>query len=115
MKIIKEFYVLYQIFVICMIFDRKMYTQKKEIIICKFNLIEKCKFGSKCKFLHIHKDEIEKALEQLSMLRKENMSLKTELNIKTQEVRKLKLGQTAKSEAQVDGVHALQEEQKQVK
>ena len=82
-----------------------MYTQKKEIIIRKFNLKEKCKFGTKCKFFHIQK---------FNSLKVENVSLRSELKQKSQELQNLKLGQTALADADAYWVHALQEIEKKV-
>jgi hypothetical protein len=57
-----------------------MYMHKnKNIIICKFNLKIKCKFGEKCKFRHLNIDELNDILNKFEDLKQENESLKKNL------------------------------------
>ena len=57
---------------------KKEYMYRKKILICKYHLKDKCKFGGKCNFLHIQMKEIEKNLREVIKLRSENLLLKTE-------------------------------------
>jgi hypothetical protein len=61
-----------------------MYTSKK-IIICKFNLKNKCKFGEKCKFQHIGIKELNDILAKFEDLKQENVLLK--LNLKKKSIK----------------------------
>ena len=90
----------------------KEYTQQNEIIICKYYLKDKCKFGSKCNFLHIQKHEIEHTLEEVIKLRSENTSLKSEFYKMVQEKRKLNHHETRNVDSEVYGVYALQKAEK---
>ena len=50
-----------------------MYIHRnKKIIICKFNLKNKCKFGEKCKFRHLNIDELNDILNRFEDLKQEN-------------------------------------------
>ena len=90
----------------------KEYTQKNKIIICKYDLKDKCKFGRKCNFLHIQKYEIEHTLEEVIKLRSENTSLKSEFYKMVQEKRKLNHHETRNVVSEVYGVYALQKAEK---
>jgi hypothetical protein len=48
----------------------------KKIIICKFNLKNKCKFGEKCKFRHLNVNELNDILTKFEGLKQEYESLK---------------------------------------
>jgi len=56
--------------------------KNKKIIICRFNLKNKCKFGEKCKFRHLNIDELNDILNKFEDLKHENKSLKTKLQEK---------------------------------
>jgi len=56
--------------------------QNKKIIICKFNLKNKCKFGEKCKFRHLKVNELNEILHEYEDLKWEVMSLKSQLKEK---------------------------------
>ena len=90
----------------------KEYTQKNKIIICKYYLKDKCKFGIKCNFLHIKKHEIEHSLEEIIKLRSENTSLKSEFNKMVQEKRKLNHHETRNCYSEVYGVYVLEKTEK---
>ena len=90
----------------------KEYTQKNKIIICKYHLKDKCKFGSKCNFLHIQKHEIEHTLEEVIKLRSENTSLKSEFYKMVQEKRKLNHHETRNRYSEVYRVYALEKTEK---
>jgi hypothetical protein len=52
-----------------------MYIHRnKKIIICKFNLKNKCKFGEKCKFRHLNIDELNDILNRFEDLISKKMS-----------------------------------------
>ena len=85
----------------------KEYTHKKKIKICKYNLKEKCKFGEKCNFLHVSISEMERALEHLNFLMKENESLKTLLKKKVQETRTFGSLESRANEFESNGVNAI--------
>jgi len=87
---------------------KKEYMYRKKILICKYHLKDKCKFGGKCNFLHIQMKEIEQNLEEVSKLRSENLSLKTEFYKIVQENRKLKLNESTNASNKAHRVHALQ-------
>ena len=56
-----------------------MFNTKKMhriIIISKFNLKNKCKYGYKCKFRHINVHKVNEIISELEDLRRENKSLK---------------------------------------
>ena len=55
-----------------------MYKNKK-IIICKFNLKNKCLFGEKCKFRHLNIKELNDVLKKVENFKRDNESLKSEL------------------------------------
>ncbi len=82
----------------------------KKIIICKYHLKNKCKFGSKCNFVHIQKKEIEHNLEEVIKLRSENASLKTEFYKLVQENRKSKFNESTNASVKAYRVHALQKD-----
>ena len=46
-----------------------MQTKKKNIIICKFNLNNKCNFEEKCRFQHIRVNELKIILNKHQDLR----------------------------------------------
>jgi len=77
--------------------------QNKKIIICKYFLKRKCKFGEDCRFEHIGTSKIAQIFEQLNYLIDENMSLKTELNKLRHEVQKSEKKTHSMKES---GVHA---------
>ena len=53
-----------------------MYTHaNKKIIICKFNLKNKCKFGEKCKIRHLNVNELNDILTKFECLKQEYESL----------------------------------------
>ncbi len=81
-----------------------MYTKKKNIIICKFNLNNKSKFEEKCRFQHISVNELNDIINKYQDLKQENASLKLMLKEKS-----LKLRNLAKKSCDVttDNVHAL--------
>jgi hypothetical protein len=81
-----------------------MYTKKKNIIICKFNLNNKCKFEEKCRFQHISVNELNDIINKYQDLKQENASLKLMLKEKS-----LKLSNLEKKSCDVttDNVHAL--------
>jgi hypothetical protein len=65
-----------------------MYMHKnKKIIICKFNLKNKCQFGKECKFLHLSINELNCVLNKMEDLKQENESLKSDLRNKCLEIR----------------------------
>ena len=67
-----------------------MYMHKnKKIIICKFNLKNKCLFGEKCKFRHISINELNDILNKIEDFKQENESLKLDLKEKSREIRNL--------------------------
>ena len=69
-----------------------MYMHKnKKIIICKFNLKNKCHFGEKCNFRHIRLDELNNILNKMEDLKQENESLKLDLKEKSREIRNLEI------------------------
>jgi len=84
---------------------------RKKIVICKYHLKDKCKFGSKCNFVHIQMKEIEQNLEEIIKLKSENASLKTEFFKMVQENRKLKLNESTNASTKAYRVHALQKGQ----
>ncbi len=56
---------------------KEMYMHKnKKIIICKFNLKNKCKLGEKCKFKHLNLNELNEILNKFEGLKQEYESLK---------------------------------------
>jgi hypothetical protein len=55
---------------------------KKKIIICKFNLKNKCQFGEKCKFKHLSINALNKILNEFEDTKQENVSLKRNLKEK---------------------------------
>jgi hypothetical protein len=63
--------------------------KNKKIIICKFNLKNKCQFGEKCKFRHISINELNDILNRMEDLKQENESLKLGLKEKSREIRNL--------------------------
>ena len=63
--------------------------KNKKIIICKFNLKNKCLFGEKCKFRHISISELNDILNKMEDLKQENESLKLDLKEKSREIRNL--------------------------
>ena len=81
-----------------------MHTKKKNIIICKFNLNNKCKFEEKCRFQHISVNELNDIINKFQDLKQENASLKLMLKEKS-----LKLSNLDKKSCDVttDNVHAL--------
>ena len=81
-----------------------MYTQK-EIIICKFFIHGKCKFGRKCSYLHIKRNDLSKFFEQLNQLQTMNESLKKELSKRNQEIRELKSEKSKNKQTIIDEVH----------
>ena len=81
-----------------------MYTYKKKIIICKFNLKNKCKFGDKCKFLHLNVNELNNIICELEVLKLENQSLRSNLKVKCQEIENLN---KKYCDVTNDSVHAL--------
>ena len=87
---------------------KKEYMYRKKIVICKYHLKDKCKFGSKCNFVHIQMKEIEQNLEEVIKLRSENASLKTEFYKMVQENRKLKLNESTNVSTKAYRVLALQ-------
>jgi hypothetical protein len=87
---------------------KKEFMYRKKILICKYHLKDKCKFGGKCNFLHIQMKEIEQNLEEVSKLRSENLLLKTEFYKIVQENRKLKLNESTNASNKAYRVHALQ-------
>ena len=66
-----------------------MDKNKKIIIICKFNLKNKCKFGEKCKFRHLNLSELSDILNKFESLKNENESLKLDLKEKYQKISNL--------------------------
>lgn len=84
-----------------------MYTQKSKIIICKFYIHGKCKFGSDCNYLHIQSKELSKLFEQLVEAQKTNESLKTELKEKNQVIKELELERNNNYQSKKDTVHTL--------
>jgi isochorismate synthase EntC len=50
--------------------------KNKKIIICKFNLKNKCKLGEKCKFKHLNINELNEILNKFEGLKQEYESLK---------------------------------------
>jgi hypothetical protein len=56
--------------------------QRKKIIICKFNLKNKCQFGEKCKFQHLSIDALNEILNKFEDIKQENVSLKRNLKEK---------------------------------
>ena len=79
--------------------------KNKKIIICKFNLKNKCHFGEKCKFRHISINEVNDILKKLEDLKIENESLKLELKEKSQEIRNL---ENKNCDVTNDNVYALE-------
>jgi len=63
----------------------------RKIIIFKFNLKNKCKYGDKCKFRHINVHEVNEILSELEDLRRENKSLKSNLKEKCLEINNLNI------------------------
>jgi hypothetical protein len=61
--------------------------KNKKIIICKFNLKNKCQFGKECKFLHLSINELNCVLNKMEDLKQENESLKSDLRNKCLEIR----------------------------
>ena len=55
---------------------------KKKIIICKFNLKNKCQFGEKCKFKHLSLNAMNEILNKFEDIKQENVSLKRNLKEK---------------------------------
>ena len=55
---------------------------KKKIIICKFNLKNKCQFGEKCKFKHLSINALNEILNKFEDIKQENVSLKRNLKEK---------------------------------
>ena len=49
-----------------------MHTKKKNIIICKFNLNNKCHFGNKCKFRHLNFNELNDIITEMENIKLEN-------------------------------------------
>ncbi len=47
--------------------------KNKKIIICKFNLTNKCKFGEKCKFKHLNINELNDILNKFEGLKQESL------------------------------------------
>jgi hypothetical protein len=67
-----------------------MYMHKnKKIIICKFNLKNKCKFGEECKFKHLNLNEMNKILIEFEDLKQKYESLKRNLKEKCQNLSNL--------------------------
>ena len=66
-----------------------MHKNKKIIIICKFNLKNKCKFGEKCRFRHLNVSELNDILNKFESLKNENESLKLDLKEKYQKISNL--------------------------
>ena len=58
-----------------------MYRNKK-IIICKFNLKNKCKLGEKCKFKHFNINELNDILNKFEGLKQEYTSRSKEVSKK---------------------------------
>ena len=58
----------------------------KKIIICKFNLKNKCKFGEKCKFRHLNIDELNDILNKFEELKQEIESLQKNLTEKCEKL-----------------------------
>jgi hypothetical protein len=78
--------------------------KNKKIIICKFNLKNKCLFGEKCKFQHLSMNELSDFLSKLEDLKQENDILKSELKEKRLEIRNL---EKKYSDVTNDSVHVL--------
>ena len=53
--------------------------QRKKIIICKFNIKNKCLFGEKCKFQHLSINAQNENLNKFEGINQENVSLKRNL------------------------------------
>ncbi len=64
--------------------------KNKKIIICKFNLKNKCKFGEKCKHRHLSLNELNDIIYQYEELKQENKVLKLNFNEKCQELSNLR-------------------------
>ena len=64
--------------------------QNKKIIICKFNLKKKCKFGEKCRHRHLSLNELNDIIYQYEELKQENKVLKLNFNEKCQELSNLR-------------------------
>ena len=56
--------------------------QRKKIIICKFNIKNKCLFGEKCKFQHLSINALNEILNKFEDINQENVSLKRNSNEK---------------------------------
>ena len=78
--------------------------KKKKIIICKFNLKNKCLFGEKCKFRHLSINELNDVLKNVEDLKQENELLKSELKQKCIEIRNL---EKKNCDVTNDNVHLL--------
>jgi hypothetical protein len=61
-------------------FLKYLFLKKVKIIIFKFNLKNKCKFGEKCKFQHIGIKELNDILAKFEDHKQENVLVK--LNLK---------------------------------
>jgi hypothetical protein len=79
--------------------------QENKIIICKFNLKNKCYFGKKCRFHHLNLKELSEIIVLMEDLKSENKSLKTELKEKAMELSNLK---KKSCDVKRDAVHALE-------
>jgi hypothetical protein len=77
---------------------------KKKIIICKFNLKNKCLYGEKCKFRHLNINELNDVLKKVEDLKQENELLKSELKGKCIEIRNL---EKKNCDVTNDSVHLL--------
>ena len=53
-----------------------MYAQEKKIIICKFNLKNKCQFSEKCKLRQLSINELNDILNKMEDLKQENVEKK---------------------------------------
>jgi len=63
--------------------------KEKNIIICKFYLKNKCKFGEKCKFRHLSVKELSNIAYKFEDLKQEILSLKADLKEKTRKLSNL--------------------------